>query len=100
MDTYTWYTIEQSLHEHEDKDGSIAAIKDYVLGADFEKSVVAPDIDRKDTLTWNFTRLFQCMIDSEYPMEYCIEQLRLYLQTTHGIGMDSFAWNPPKSIFA
>lgn len=85
---------------HDDNDGSIAALKDYVFGFGCELSVNDVPSERSETFVWNLTRLFQRMIDSGYPMEYCIEQLRLYLQTTHGVGMDSFAWNPPESIFA
>ena len=102
IDKHDWDMIKPHLNDG--GNGSIAAIENFARN-DFNLTAISNrDISEtadyyNNPVLWNITRVFQAMLDSSYPVEYCIEQLKTYLQSTHGAGMDSYAWSPPKIIF-
>lgn len=99
IDKHDWDMIKPHLNDG--GNGSINAIENFVLSNEFNLTAIRRiNTDYYDNVVlWNITRLFQAMLDSSYPVEYCIEQLKTYLQSTHGVGMDSYAWAPPTQIF-
>lgn len=103
LDKHDWDMIKPHLNDG--GNGSIAALENFALSKDFNLTAIGSRYASLHTdyydnaVLWNITRLFQAMLDSSYPVEYCIEQLKTYLQSTHGVGMDSYAWAPPTQIF-
>lgn len=103
IDKHDWDMIKPHLNDG--GSGSINAIENFALSKDFNLTfinnrAISSTTDYYDNVVlWNITRLFQAMLNSSYPVEYCIEQLKTYLQSTHGVGMDSYAWAPPTQIF-
>lgn len=99
INKHDWDMIKPHLNDG--GNGSINAIENFVLSNEFNLTAIRRiNTDYYDNaVLWNITRLFQAMLDSSYPVEYCIEQLKTYLQSTHGVGMDSYAWAPPTQIF-